>query len=103
MDEQEAPPIRRPGRRKSNYNDESTADVVKNAKKQIGKNFGGKDAIASIINKMAERGVACGEKSAQAILEIIDEQFESLRRRVYPRLDEAVSRLEDKPITEELP
>lgn len=94
---------RKNGKRKSNYDDESTVKVLKTAKPFVRADWGGKDKIEQVKKKMAERGIECGDKSAIAILDIIAEQLNGVRNRLYPRIDEVINRLSEDTNDEVLP
>ena len=84
---------RKPGQRKPNYDDESTADLLKNVKKLVRTDWGGKDAIEQIVKKMAEDDVNCGPIAAAAIKKMIEKAVRGNRERIFPRIDEAIRRL----------
>lgn len=86
---------RKAGKRKEDLSDESTAKVLKTAKTQVRVNFGGsKDPLKVIRDKMAERGVDAGPKSCAVIRELLEEQVRICREMAFPRIDEAIRRLE---------
>ena len=49
---------------------------------------------------MKEHGVDAGPKSLAAIKELIEDQVESCRKRIFPRIDEIIQRLEGTNIQE---
>ena len=89
------------GQRKENYDDETTAELLKKTKPQIHTDWGGKDALDQISKKMAAKGISCGERSCEAILEIVKEQIDSIRQRINPRFDEAIRRIANTEVTYE--
>ena len=100
---------RKPGAKKEDLSDESTAKLLKVAKQLVRKDFGGKNPLQSIEGKMAAKGVECGPVSCQAILDIIEEQINGIKKRQFDRLDEAIKRVStpvqkpSTPVQEKLP
>jgi len=89
--------IRKAGQRKQDLSDESTAKVLKVAKSLARTDFGGQaDPLEVIRKKMVERGIEAGPKSCAAVRELLEEQVDGVRRRMFPRMDEAIRRLEAK-------
>lgn len=87
-------PSRKPGRRKTDLSDETPVQILKKAKPLIRTDFGGADPLEVIRKRMAARGVVAGPKSCAAIKELLEEQAESDRKRIFPRIDAAIERLE---------
>lgn len=90
------PDDRKIGQRKENYDGETTPEVLKKTKPLIRSDWGGKDAIEQIKKKMSAHGIVCGDKSSAAILEIVKEQIEGVRKRMTPRLDAVIKRISDE-------
>jgi hypothetical protein len=85
---------RKEGQRKEDLSGEKGSEILKKAKTLIRMDFGGTPQIPAIQKKMEENGIPCGPKSAEVILKLIDEQLEGCRKRVFPRIDEAIRRFE---------
>ena len=86
-------PNRRPGQRKPNYDDETTEKVLKTSKTLCRADHGGQDACEAIRKKAREEGLEIGPKTADFIKKQIEEQIESCRKRMFPRIDEAIKRV----------
>ncbi len=84
------------GRRKEDLSDESTAKVLKISKSLIRSDHGGQNAEEQIKKKAAEAGIELGPKGTAFVKKMIEDQIESCRKRAFPRLDEAIRRLEQK-------
>lgn len=95
---------RKIGQRKTDLSGETDAEVIKKAKSLVRTDFGGaSDPLAAIGKKMQEKGITTGPQSQQAIKELLEEQVESCRKRVFPRLDESIRRAEKRGAAETLP
>lgn len=87
-------PRRKPGGRKSSYCDETTARLLKTAKSLIKVNFGGHDAAQVVQGKLADAGVTAGPVTIAAVIAMLEQTTETCRRAAFPRIDEAIARLE---------
>lgn len=85
---------RLPGSRKNDLSDESTVKVLKVAKQMLRTDFGGKNPDDVIKKKALAEGLEIGPKTRAFILAIAEEQVASCRKRAYPRINEAISRLD---------
>jgi hypothetical protein len=95
---------RKRGRRKTDLSDESSVKVLKVAKSLVRTDFGGsKDPLGVIQKKMADRGIEAGPKSCQAIKELLEDMVDGTRKRLFPRIDEVIHRLEAGPAPESMP
>jgi len=92
---------RKPGRRKIDLSDESNAEVLKKAKGLIRSDWGGQDPDTQIKKKALEEGLDLGPKTRQFVEKEVSRQIESCRKRIYPRLDEVINRLESNQKTVE--
>jgi len=86
---------RKSGRRKTDLSDESSPKVLKVAKSLIRTDWGGKDPDEQIRKKAAEAGLDFGIRSRQFVKDEVERQVESCRKRIFPRIDEVIARLED--------
>lgn len=85
---------RKPGQKKADYSDEDTRTLLKKSKQLVRTDFGGSSQPTEVIRKKLEaRGIPAGPKSCEAIKELLEEQVESCRKRIFPRIDEAIKRL----------
>jgi hypothetical protein len=91
---------RKIGSRKIDLSDESTATVLKKAKPLARTDWGGQEADDVILKKAIEENLDLGPKTRAFVKKIAEEQAEGIRKRIYPRMDEAINRLE-KPIPDE--
>jgi hypothetical protein len=87
---------RKNGRRKIDLSDESTAKVLKTAKTLIRTDWGGRDPDEQIKKEAEEAGIDWGPKSRELARKIAERHVESCRKRQFPRIDEAIRRLEEK-------
>jgi hypothetical protein len=104
----EDPITRKIGQRKENFNDETISESLKKVKQLVRCDWGGKDPQKQIARQMLEDGVKCGPESVEAILKLVTKQVEGSRKRISPRIDDAVQRLSTSSepygdIREELP
>jgi hypothetical protein len=89
------PPVKRKaGERKRSYADEPTAKLLKTAKTLIRVNYGGNDPTEVVRAKLAESGVNAGPVTVAAIVSMLEQMAETCRRAAFPRIDEAIVRLE---------
>lgn len=86
--------LRKPGRRKADLSDETTPKVLKTSKTLIRTDWGGQDPDEQIRKKAAEVGLDLGPKTREFVRLLCEEQVEACRRRAFPRIYEAVRRLE---------
>jgi len=95
---------RKVGKRKETYADETTSRVLKTAKALMHANFGGNEPLGVIHAQMLEQGVECGPVACKAIFELIQDQLATCRAALFPRIDEAIRRLDCEIVaTEVLP
>jgi hypothetical protein len=75
------------------------------AKQLIRTDFGGSpDPIGVLRKKFASAGIDAGDKSLKFVKELLEETVDSCRKRAFPRIDEAIRRLEKQETTvEKLP
>lgn len=89
------PPVKRKaGQRKSSYADEPTAKLLKTAKTLIRVNYGGHEPSEVVRAKLAEAGVNPGPVTVAAVVSMLEQMAETCRRAAFPRIDEAIARLE---------
>lgn len=88
----------KPGQKKESLSEETTVRMLKRVKQFVRCDFGGQDPLTTIRGKMKAEGINCNEKSQRAIHKIVTEQVEGCRRRSFPRINEAIKRLEGKDI-----
>jgi hypothetical protein len=69
--------------------DEPIDMVLKKSKPLMRKDFGGRNAITTIMQK-----IHCTEAQAYQIKLLLDEQIDGCRKRVYPRIDDVVERIQ---------
>lgn len=90
---------RAPGKRQTDLSGETTQVVLKKAKSLIRVDFGGKKNGADVISqKMAALGYPVTSDQSEAIKKLMSDQVASCRKRIYPRIDEAIRRI-DTPAT----
>lgn len=83
------------GARKANYDDESSSRVLKTAKSLVRTDFGGQPDPAEVIRKrFAEHGIQAGPLTCSLVKSMLEEQVASCRKRIFPRIDEVIRRLE---------
>lgn len=98
------PTQRKVGQRKESFDDETLAKSLTEIKKFVRLDFGGQpDHIGQIKKKMAQKGIDCGDKSAEAILELIREVLEGVKKRQAPRLDYWIGKSSPNSFAESLP
>jgi len=85
---------RKVGQAKPDLSDESTAELLKKTKSLLRTDFGGKDPLSVIHEKMAAEGVQAGPKSCQAIRKLMEGVAKGDRDRTERRLNEAIRRCE---------
>jgi hypothetical protein len=85
--------MRQVGQKKDNYDDETTAEVLKKCKSLFRTDWGGKDPIKQVQRIFSLGGIKCGEKSAAIVVEICKSQIESTKKRAFPRIDEVIDRV----------
>lgn len=88
--------VRLPGQRKSDLSDEPTSKVLKVAKQLVRMDFGGKNPDEVIRKKALEAGLELGPKTRAFILSVVEEQVAACRKRAFPRINEAIMRLDPK-------
>jgi len=93
---------RKAGGRKDSYADESTARLLKAAKTLIMVNYGGHDPAAVVRAKLAESGVNAGPVTVAAVVSMLEQTAEACRA-AFPRVDEAIARLEGTNEKETVP
>jgi hypothetical protein len=86
--------VRLPGQRKTDLSDESTPKVLKIAKQLVRMDFGGKNPDEVIKKKALEAGLDLGPKTRAFVLAIAEEQVAACRKRAFPRINEAIVRLD---------
>ena len=85
--------VRRPGQRKDDLSDETTERLLKVAKSLVRTDFGGSgDSEAFIKKKAADEGLDLGPRTCAFIKKFLEHQVEGCRKRIGPRLDEAIRR-----------
>jgi len=82
------------GRRKTDLSDEESSKVLKVAKSLIRTDFGGQDPDDQIRKKAEAEGLDLGPKTRAFIRTMCEDQVESCRKRVFPRIDEIIRRSE---------
>lgn len=85
---------RKAGTRKSSYADEPTPKLLKTAKSLIRVNYGGQDPSEIVRAKLTEAGVAAEPVTVAAVVSMLEQMAETCRRAAFPRIDEAIVRLE---------
>lgn len=90
---------RQPGRRKPNYDDETAAQCLKKAKPLKRTDFGGKDpnvVAKNIVKKLRKHGAtsAIPRDVADAVRKLCEDQVEGVGKRMFPRIDEVIKRIE---------
>lgn len=95
---------RKTGKKKDDYSDETTEELLKKAKSLIRTDFGGSSAPEAVIKKkLAAEGIDAGPKTCAAVKKLLEEGAESNRRRIFPRIDEAIRRASGKTPVEQAP
>ena len=95
--------VRKIGQKKESLADETPAKRLKTVKQFVRTDFGGKNPVQTVKNKMHERGVECGDKSAEAIVSLLQEAMAGVRKRTFDRIDSVIAFLEGKSPIEKLP
>jgi hypothetical protein len=88
--------VRLPGQRKTDLSDEPTSKVLKVAKQLVRTDFGGKNPDEVIRKKALELGLDLGPKTRAFVLAIAEEQVAACRKRAFPRINEAILRLDPR-------
>lgn len=94
---------RRVGVRRDFYADESTAKLLKTTKSLIKVNYGGQDPAEVVRAKLAESGVNAGPVTVAAVVSMLEQTAETCRRGAFPRIDEAIARIEGISARETVP
>ena len=81
------------GERKTDLSDESTAVVLKKSKTLIRSDWGGQMSLYVIKNKLKELHANSSITNCRAVKKIVEEQIAGCRKRVFPRVDEAIKRV----------
>jgi hypothetical protein len=88
---------RKAGQRKTDLSDETDAELLKKAKPLIRTDWGGSSDPESVIkNQLKSDGIVAGPKLPTLIRKMVEKQVESCRKRINPRLDEAIRRAEGR-------
>ncbi len=93
-------PGRRPGQRNEDLSGEPTSVMLKKAKSLIRVDLGGHDQDATIRKKAAEVGLQFTGPQLDFIKDLCSKQVEGCRKRIYPRIDEAIRRAMEQEASE---
>lgn len=85
----------KPGTKKENYDDESSAKVLKTAKTLVRTDWGGHDALEVIRKKAADKGIELGPMTLEFIKTMVEEHVASVRKRIFPRIDAVIVRIDE--------
>ena len=88
---------RKTGKRKEDLSSETLEEVVKKAKPLIRLDVGGKDVDEQIRAQAADQGLRLSPAEREFVRKFAQDQLESSRRRVFPRLNEAIRRAKSCP------